>query len=209
MPTSLTDWLMAGDALKKAGGQAPAAAAPLPLMDPSYLQKQIAANPNNFPQGAAPAENPYETKLHPSQESQFTAWKAAHAPNDSGEDYDLRGLFQSGMGTDARGHATDKFKKPNHPTFSIESQYSTPENPGGQWIKRDNKTFFVPSPANLKGRTFEELQAYFQQNEPDVTLVKAQGPPQASAAQPPLSQFADQQAAKSPYARTMEFLGNK
>lgn len=31
-------------------------------------------------------------------------------------------------------HFPDTYKKPNHPTFSNESIYSTPENPGGFWV---------------------------------------------------------------------------
>ena len=34
---------------------------------------------------------------------------------------------------DPEAHFIDKYKKPNHPTFSDESIYSTPETPGGHW----------------------------------------------------------------------------
>ena len=33
----------------------------------------------------------------------------------------------------AGGHYTDKFKLPNHPTFSDESIYSNSNTPGGHW----------------------------------------------------------------------------
>ncbi len=118
----------------------------------------------------------YDTKLTPDEESKFQKWKSVNAPNDSGEDYDLRGLYMSGGGTDERGHATDKFKKPNHPTFSTQSQYHTPQTPGGEWIDRDGKSFFVPSSTNLQNHPYPELQDYFKKYEPDTTLVKQTGP---------------------------------
>ena len=50
-------------------------------------------------------------------------------------DYDLRGLYnEQGPVRYAEGqHMTDRYKKPNHPTFSNQSMFSTPENPGGAW----------------------------------------------------------------------------
>ncbi len=119
---------------------------------------------------------PYDTPLTPPEEIQFQAWKAKHAPDDSGVDYDLRGAFKAAAGADDRGHFTDQFKKPNHPSFSVESMYSTPQNQGGQWIERDGQTFFVPSSANLAVHSFEALQEYFKQVDPNVQLVKQTGP---------------------------------
>ncbi len=73
------------------------------------------------------------------------------------------------MPRDDRGHTTDKFKKPNHPTFSDESQYSGQNgNVGGHW--GDDGTF-TPSNTNLTQHTSAELQQYFKQNEPDTKLV--------------------------------------
>lgn len=153
-------------------GQA-AKAPPAPDTLPADFFEQQAAPPAAI--ASPPAK--YETQLTPAEQPGFDAWKAKNAPNDSGEDYDLRGLFKSGQGTDARGHATDQFKKPNHPTFSTQSQYSGKDgNTGGQWIERDGKTFFTPSQTNLKTRSFAELQQYFKENEPDATLVQFTGP---------------------------------
>lgn len=78
---------------------------------------------------------PFDTKLLPSEESRFQSWKAKNAPNDSGEDYDLRGAFKEGLAKDIRsGHWSDKYKKPNHPTFSDQSIYAkdAPER-AGHW----------------------------------------------------------------------------
>lgn len=68
---------------------------------------------------------PFETPLTPQEEGQFQEWKGVHAPNDSGEDYDFRGAFKAGATPDpVTNHWVDTFKKPNHPTFSDQSQYA-------------------------------------------------------------------------------------
>ena len=85
----------------------------------------------------------YDTKLTPSQESDFQKWKSIYAPKDSGKDYDLRGAFKSGLTPDPKtGHWPDTFKKPNHPTFSNESIYAkdAPEK-AGRW---KGNTFIPP-----------------------------------------------------------------
>ena len=66
----------------------------------------------------------YDTPLTPDEESKFQDWKAKNAPNDSGVDYDLRGAFKANMSPAENGHWDDTFKKPNHPTFSVYSQYA-------------------------------------------------------------------------------------
>lgn len=78
----------------------------------------------NAPFEPAPAPAAYDTSLSPVEERDFQTWKAVNAPNDSGADYDLRGAFKAGVMPDARGHMPDTWKKPNHPTFSDQSQYA-------------------------------------------------------------------------------------
>ena len=89
----------------------------------------------NLLRGENTGENPYgsadyETKLTADEEPAYAAWKARTSPNDSGQDYDLRGAFKAGLeraGPEAgidEGHFPDKFKKPTHPTFSDQSQYA-------------------------------------------------------------------------------------
>lgn len=63
----------------------------------------------------------------------FEQWKSKYAPNDSGYDYDLRGAYEAGLVPGENGHFSDLFKKPNHPTFSIESKYYKPGLPAGRW----------------------------------------------------------------------------
>lgn len=64
----------------------------------------------------------------------FEEWKQKNAPHDSGDDYDLDGAYAAGESPVADGHWSDRFKKPNHETFSNESQYADYE-PGkaGSW----------------------------------------------------------------------------
>ena len=128
--------------------------------------------------GATAALKPpsFDTNLTPEQEKQFLLWKAKNAPNDSGEDYDLKGAFLSQGAKDARGHMTDQFKKPNHPTFSVESKYNgTGGQVGGKWVEKDGKTYFYASPTNLKYHNAKELQDYFKKTEPDVILILPAG----------------------------------
>ena len=69
---------------------------------------------------------PFDTPINPAQEGDFLKWKQQYAPYDSGHDYDLRGAFQAGITPDSNtGHWPDTFKKPNHPTFSDQSIYSS------------------------------------------------------------------------------------
>lgn len=69
---------------------------------------------------------PFDTPLSTDEEQQFQVWKKVNAPNDSGADYDLRGAYKSGLKSDPQTqHWADTYKKPNHPTFSDESIYSS------------------------------------------------------------------------------------
>lgn len=141
-----------------------------------------------FGGGKPKAEGPdfsdrFNTKLAPAEEKQFQSWlgqlsqaKGYDARQDL-RDYDLRGAFKSGVTADERGHLTDTFKKPNHPTFSTESMYSGPDNPGGQWIQRpptregEGEAWdYRPSSTNLRYRSVGELRRYFQQVEPGSNL---------------------------------------
>lgn len=83
-----------------------------------------------------PMRKSYDTRLTPQEESQFQSWKQQYAPNDTGTDYDLRGAFKAGLTPDPKtGHWPDTFKKPNHPTFSNESQYAVGDaaKEAGHW----------------------------------------------------------------------------
>lgn len=96
----------------------------------------------------------YNTVLSPAEENQFQLWKTEYAPEDTGEDYDLRGAFKAGLKPAANGHWPDTFKKPSHPTFSNESQYAIGADAvkAGRW-EGDR---FIPSADALKGSDEEK-----------------------------------------------------
>jgi hypothetical protein len=78
-------------------------------------------NPDPF----GTARDDYNTPLSADEQPAFDAWKAKNSPNDSGFDYDLPGAFKAGFTRDnPDAHMGDQFKKPNHPTFSDQSQYA-------------------------------------------------------------------------------------
>jgi hypothetical protein len=88
-------------------------------------------------------QSQYETALSEPEEAMFKKWKEKYAPNDTGADYDLRGAFKSGLKPDPQtGHWPDTFKKPNHPTFSVESIYAR-DRPdlAGHW---EGETYIPP-----------------------------------------------------------------
>lgn len=87
-------------------------------------------NSLTHPRAGTPETN-FDTPLKPEEQAKFQQWKAHVAPNDSGGDYDLPGAYLNGVIPDPQsGHFPDTFKKPNHPTFSNESQYAEHGNPG-------------------------------------------------------------------------------
>ena len=95
--------------------------------------------------------NQYETRLSPEEETKFQTWKQKNAPNDTGEDYDLRGAFKAGVQPDeATGHWPDTYKKPNHPTFSDESIYAK-DRPdlAGSWTGPNHDQYVPPTPRSV------------------------------------------------------------
>lgn len=112
----------------------------------------------------------YDTPLSPEQEASFRRWAGKRVADT--EDYDLRGAYLGNALAAANGHLPDTYKKPNHPTFSDESQYSTPQNPGGRWVQ-DGKGEWVfwASPANLAHQNMNALSQYFAQREPGNTVI--------------------------------------
>jgi len=87
--------------------------------------------------------------------------------------YDVQGAWKSGdvFKTDERGHGPDKWKKPNHRTFSTESIYSSKETPGGRWVRTPYGPQFHPSKITLDLYGVDDLQHYFKEKEPDVKLM--------------------------------------
>src|SRR4249920_2390162 len=112
-----------------------------------------------------------ETALSPEEESAFREWvkqnKVNFNPDDLHQDYDMRGFWKAQQegdpvatsavnSVDGKLHYSDVWKKPNHPTFSVESKYA--DNSAGKWEgEGDNATFIPPgitldnSPSLLRG----------------------------------------------------------
>lgn len=124
----------------------------------------------------------YNTQLSAKEEAQFQSWLATVSKKNGRDmshdlyDYDLRGLWKTNAGFTENGHATDRFKKPNHPTFSRDSQYSGKDgNVGGTWQKDGSGRWtFIASETNLRHYSPEELQRYFKEREPESALVIGQ-----------------------------------
>lgn len=116
----------------------------------------------------------YNTPLPPYEEAKFHAWAHANGQLEDLGDYDLRGLWKQTRGVMPTGeqHGPDTYKKPNHPTFSDESQYHGIDGQlGGHWTQQGRDTWtFDASPGNLTHRSPAELQDYFSKYEPGVTL---------------------------------------
>lgn len=125
----------------------------------------------------------YNTPLSPADEFHYQQWSKKNNRVGDTRDYDMRGAWSAGVGQAGNGHFPDTYKKPNHPTFSNESQYSNDQTPGGAWADMGNdKWSFTPSEYNLKTYGQDALQSYFNRAEPDSQLVI---PPQHLGEQPP------------------------
>ena len=96
-----------------------------------------------------------------------------------GHDYDYGAqvrLENKPLTASANGHFSDIGKLPNHPTFSTQSAYNTPEYPGGIWnLDKNNNHTFTPSPQMINSGATEGLAEYMRRVEPDVKL-KAPAP---------------------------------
>lgn len=126
----------------------------------------------------------YNTPLTPEQEAQYQAWGVAQGvrngrnPANDTYDYDMRGFWANKGKLAANGHAGDQFKKPNHPTFSDQSQYHGVDgHEGGAWGGGQNGQpwTFTPGKTNLQFQDPADLQRYFQQVEPGNQLILPNG----------------------------------
>lgn len=116
----------------------------------------------------------YNTQLSPDEESAYQAWAKGQGREKDVFNYDLRGAWkelQSGtMSEDERGHLGDKYKKPNHPTFSTESIYNGKDGyQGGIWSRNGNVDVYTPQ-HKLTPEQAKRLKLYFAQNEEGVAL---------------------------------------
>lgn len=86
----------------------------------------------------------YNTKLTDEEEAQYQAWAKKIGHERDVYDYDLRGAWKAGAAQTENGHFPDTFKKPNHHTFSEESQYADGKrNIGGHWVVENGQNIFI------------------------------------------------------------------
>lgn len=109
----------------------------------------------------------YNTPLPEEKKDLYELWLKAFPEHQRGTyDYDMTGAFLGGVKSGEDGHLPDTYKKPNHPTFSVDSQYHNSDgNYGGQWLElADGDWLFVPSQTNwqLNG---DWLEDYFKMAE--------------------------------------------
>lgn len=122
----------------------------------------LASSVFDFENGGKTSEDPemmykdkYNTQLSPEEQVAFSQWAAKESDrqgrnilNDMGS-YDVQGFWKSGdyMDMDADNHGSDRWKKPNHPTFSNQSIYSGVDGmDGGTWTDNGG---YRPSPYTM------------------------------------------------------------
>lgn len=110
--------------------------------------------------------------------SRFTEKPPVSAPKEvpaEKTDYDREGYEKEfGQGSYdrdlAKGHLTDKYKLPNHITFSTDSKYSKSGQEGGDWKQTSGKWYFTPSDFNLSQHSIQEYTHYFDTVEKSSVL---------------------------------------
>lgn len=115
----------------------------------------------------------FNTQLSPDEERKFQTWVTASGRARDLIDYDLRGAWKADAKQAANGHLPDTWKKPNHPTFSVESMYNGNGGlVGGRWIGDDKAGWsFQPGPANYSVYGLPNLERYMTKYEPGVKLL--------------------------------------
>jgi len=128
--------------------------------------------------------NEYNTPLPPRDEERFQEWVKAQSEKTGRRvdndlyDYDLRGYWQKNKDADlSDAHLTDRYKKPNHPTFSSESRFHGEDGlEGGEWAKNpDGSWRFTPGATNLEMHGPNRLRRYFDRVEPGNTIILPNG----------------------------------
>lgn len=141
----------------------------LPTLDSYDYEANVkAVSPSQQPK-------PVFTQLKREDEAKYSEWANRNniKIDPKSDDYDYRGWWEENKGADVKEgvHFVDKYKKPNHITFSDESKYSDNEKKGGKWRQVGDKWEFHPSDFNLKQHSRAELESYFNKNEPNSTIV--------------------------------------
>lgn len=120
----------------------------------------------------------YNTALSPGEEYAYQQWLALQSAAQGRDlardnfDYDMRGAYLGGAARSDNDHLPDTYKKPNHPTFSDQSQYHGANGQtGGSWQQFGERWFFVPSQTNLDFHGEAGLRDYLRRADPTVQLM--------------------------------------
>ena len=115
----------------------------------------------------------FDTKLNNSEENSYQLWKQSLPQQLQSEtDYDLRGYYQEHGTEDTDGHLTDKYKKPNHPTFSVESKYYKKGMWAGKWD--EDGDFRIP--LDTPKEKLKQLIEYWRSDAEPEALLKYDNP---------------------------------
>lgn len=140
---------------------------PNPYLHQQVVQPQMAYNPNPYGTGSqaimedgGPVPMP-KTNLTPQQEAKYNEWKGKLPKNLQYEgNYNLRQLWleNPNQKPSANIHFPDRYKLPNHPTFSNESMYFNPTNQymGGHWQETDSSWNYMPYNSQYKDMVVEK-----------------------------------------------------
>ena len=81
----------------------------------------------------------------------------ANMPYTDKQSYDYYSFYRNKGVGDIERHFPDTYKRPSHPTFSNESIYSIPENPGGSW----KGEIFIPPQKLTRGTAVGVTGGYY------------------------------------------------
>jgi len=138
------------------------------------------------------------TRLTPELEQAYQQWIAKQSAmkgrdvNFDQIDYDSRAALAAGLLNEGFGHGSDVGKKPNHPTFSDQSIYSTPEHLGGHWgVDANGKGTYAPTASMMIGspQRAKLLANYLQKHEQGTALIPIPGYPLQDQEANPLAFF--------------------
>ena len=115
----------------------------------------------------------YNTPLTPIEKKKFNKWSVEESGRMGRdilmdlESYDVQGFWKNNERVDERGHGSDRYKKPNHPTFSNQSMYHGQDGAyGGEWTDSS----FIASPINRYYNS-PEAMLWQMQADPGIELV--------------------------------------
>lgn len=115
----------------------------------------------------------FDTKLSGNEENSYQLWKQSLPQQLQSEaDYDLRGYYQEHGTEDTDGHLTDKYKKPNHPTFSVESKYYKK----GMWAGKLDEDGNFKIPLDTPKEKLKQLIEYWRSGAESEALLKYDNP---------------------------------